>query len=272
MTIIPSWTYNNLGKACGCHGGYELLSRFWGQTQGKLKSPRTRSLGNSTANPETASNSSGRGVARQQGGWYNSNNPTNPVSETGPHSQKHGDHSPWRQKKALWWSLPLYFPWCQILNPAGHISERGTLETSLGDARQASMLLFNKVLNGGNLVVDWHGIQPQQPKLCTTKGMLSRNREWAWGPRTHHWYWTLGASSPSFVFPSQLVFCFVFIISTVFSLKVLFYICSFQVLSLFSINWNKRGFSLLPIRMRDTESLLPCKFILFTYLFTDQTY
>lgn len=40
----------------------------------RLKSPRTKSLGNSTAIPEMVSNSSGRNVAIRQGSGYKSSN------------------------------------------------------------------------------------------------------------------------------------------------------------------------------------------------------
>lgn len=42
----------------------------------KGKSLRTINVGNSTANSEMESRSSGRKVVIQQGGWYNSNNPS----------------------------------------------------------------------------------------------------------------------------------------------------------------------------------------------------
>lgn len=140
---------DDLGQVPGCHGGHELPISSqpcpW-KRQIEINLSKTISLVYSTANPATRSRSSGREVAVQQEGWYNSNiftwaflvpTWTNKVLHPAIWGTMSLNASQVSRMTTV--TLPWGVGWCQTQSPAVHISgEWGTSCLSLAKGPSSS--------------------------------------------------------------------------------------------------------------------------------------
>lgn len=162
--------------------------------EGRLKSPRTISVGNSTDSRKLLR----QGVCLQQGIWYTSNNANWSCELSFRNKDSHPE---------IWGARPLKVTRDFLIITATHdhchppplswlVQNPQPSWTYLWQGKppflvsaRSHSLFHNKSLNVGSLIIDWTGIQQQQLKLWhPPPWMLPRKWECAGGAGTHRQY------------------------------------------------------------------------------------